>query len=151
VRGSRELNRLRTLSLAVVTLTDLRRVTACDEDQTYFRWYAEDAGLQRSQQLISESVELLYNVQDAEMQRENSARAWILNGVLVVLASLTLVSVSADAYNFVSGATSMIGHRTERTLLLAAFLALIVSLAAVMIWVVARSPRAPGGRHPRSR
>jgi hypothetical protein len=151
IRGSRELNRLRILSLAVVTLTDLRRVTACEEDQAYFRWYAEDAGLQRNQQLITESVELLYNVQDAEVQREHSTRERILNGILAVLASLTLVSVSADAYNFLSGATSIISRRTERAQLLFGFLAVVMLLAATVLWVQARPPRALRTQSARSK
>jgi hypothetical protein len=137
--------------LAVVTLTDLRRVTACEEDQAYFRWYAEDAGLQRNQQLIAESVELLYNVQDAEVQREHSTRERILNGILAVLASLTLVSVSADAYNFLSGATSIISRRAERAQLLLGFLAVVMLLAAMVLWVQARPPRALQNQSPRSK
>ncbi|MEU4233009.1 hypothetical protein AB0F17_52705 [Nonomuraea sp. NPDC026600] len=62
-RSARDLNRLRTLALAVVNLTDFTLVTQSAEDQTYFKAFARDASLDNQRKLITEACEMLYNIQ----------------------------------------------------------------------------------------
>ena len=81
-RGPEQLNQLRTLALAVVNLTKFGRVTQSGEDQEYFQHFAQDSSLDQTQQLLADSVYVLYNVQDAEAQTEQLKRDTLLNTVL---------------------------------------------------------------------
>jgi hypothetical protein len=137
-RTAQDLNRLRTLALAVVNLTNLDRVTPSDEDQEYFHKFASDAGLEDTRRLISEACDMLYNVQDAETQFEQSRRDNVLNAVVALLASLTLISVTADAYNFVRDQESIISGRVERAQLLLEFVIALALLFTLGVWLVRR-------------
>ena len=140
-RGPQELNRLRTLALAVVSLTNFGRVTQSDEDQDYFRRFAEDAGLAQTHELLTNAVDVLYNVQDAEAQDARSRREYVLNTVVVLLASLTLISVTADAYNFIGDQEPLIAERLQRALLLTEFILAVTLLVGVLLWYLSRPPR----------
>jgi hypothetical protein len=143
-RDSRDLNRLRTLALAVVNLTDFRRITQADEDQKYFQQFAADAGLDRTQQLITNAVDVLYNVQDAEAQDERARRESLLNGIVVLLASLTLVSVTVDAYNFIEMDEPLIDERLQRVRLLSEFVLALTLVVVILVWMLIRPRRGRG-------
>jgi hypothetical protein len=99
--GARNLNRLRTLAEAVVSLTNYAPVAAADEDQNYFRCFEKHARIAERHQLIQARCEILYNVQQAETQAHETRRERRLSAVLFILAGLTCISVLADSYNFV--------------------------------------------------
>jgi uncharacterized membrane protein HdeD (DUF308 family) len=137
-RDPSELNRLRTLALAVVNLTNFNLVTPTDEDQAYFRHFDQDAHINRRQDLITEACETVYNVQTAEIQEESSERQNLLSAILFVLASLTVVSVSADAYNFVRESGTIIDDMFTRTRLLVEFV-MAVAILAMLAVIISRS------------
>jgi hypothetical protein len=72
-RPSQDLNRLRTLALALVSLTNLELVTPTEEDRRYFALYEEHAKISQDQRFIQEACEILYNVQEAEFQWQPGA------------------------------------------------------------------------------
>jgi hypothetical protein len=120
-RSSQDLNRLRTLALALVSLTNFDLVTPTEEDQQYFRLFEKSAKIGKKQGFIQEACEILYNVQEAEFQWQQDRRDRILAYFLAGLTSLTLVSVMADSYNFIGGQNAaLISSRVERLELLAA-------------------------------
>jgi hypothetical protein len=138
-RSPQELNRLRILTLAVVSLTNFSRVTPIDEDRRYFSLYEQHAMLSEEKQFIQESCELLYNALQAELQWQQSKQDRLLGYFLAGLTSLTLISVLADAYSFVSGQNeALIQQRLQRMTLLLA----LVLLSATLVLLVVR----PGNR-----
>jgi uncharacterized membrane protein YidH (DUF202 family) len=139
-RSPQELNRLRTLALAVVNLTDFDRVVPTDEDQTYFRKFNEKAEMERKHQAIQDATEVLYNVQVAETQGEESKRQRMLNVIVLLLTSLTLISVTSDAYNFIRAEDLLIDRRFDRTRVLIEFVIGLVILVMLAIFAT-RAPR----------
>jgi hypothetical protein len=139
-RSVEDLNQLRTFALAVVNLTKTIRVTQTGEDRSYFERFAADAHLDQMQQSIVDAVEVLFNVQTAAAETHQARREQILNGVVIALASLTLISVSVDAYNFVREDQSLIADRLERTLLLGEFV-LALALLFLVPWLVSMGRR----------
>jgi hypothetical protein len=98
-------------------LGDFDSITTAVEDQAFFRLYSRDSGYAESRRILSEFIELLgflHNVQDAEAQEVRARREGWLNRSLIVLAFLTLVSVTADAYNFVRDQENIIPSRDQR-------------------------------------
>jgi hypothetical protein len=141
-RDSEALNKLRALALAVVSMTNLGRVTQTDEDRRYFEAFATSAQLEYTQQRLTNSVEVLYSVQEAEVQHDQIRRDSLLNGVVLLLASLALVSVSVDAYNFLGTQDHpLIGQQLRRVQLLLEFVGVLTLLVAVFVWAVIRRPR----------
>jgi len=113
-RRSHDLNRLRTLALALVSLTSFDLVTPTEEDQQYFRLFEKAANIRKKQSFIQEACEILYNVQEAEFQWQQDKRDRVLAYFLAGLTSLTLVSVLTESYNFVGGQNAaLIRSRTE--------------------------------------
>lgn len=133
LRDLDELNRLRTVALAVVTLTNVERVTEADEDRDYFRRFWESAQLERSQQLLQDSVTVLYEVQAAETQEVRARRESSLNAVVVVLAFLTVISVTADAYNFVREEEVLLAPQSVRFHFLIYSVVLLTVLATLVV------------------
>jgi hypothetical protein len=120
-RRSQDLNRLRTLALALVSLTNFDLVTPAEEDQQYFGLFEKVANVEKRQTFIQEACEILYNVQEAESEWQQDRRDRILAYFLAGLTSLTLVSVMADSYNFVGGPNAaLIRNRGGRLELLLA-------------------------------
>jgi hypothetical protein len=103
IRDHVDLNRLRTLALAVVSLTNFAPVAVAEEDQAYFRAYNENAKLGDMHDLILKRCEILLNVQQAEAEGEIARRELYLNKVVLTLTGFTLLSVLADTYGFVRG------------------------------------------------
>ena len=143
-RTPQELNRLRTLALAVVNLTDFAQVAPSEEDQAYFRRFDASAELGRKHEAIQQATEVLYSVQVAETQVQDARRQRMLNIIVLLLTSLTIISVTADAYDFIRAEDLLIERRIERTRLLAEFvvgLVLIVLLASIATRAPRRSRR----------
>ena len=99
-RNHVELNRLRTLALAVVSLTNFTPVAAAEEDQAYFKAYNENAKLGDMHDLILQRSEILLNVQQAEAEEEKTRRDLYLNTIVLTLTGFTLLSVLTDTYGF---------------------------------------------------
>jgi hypothetical protein len=97
---SRDLNRLRTLAEAVVSLTNYAEVAAADEDQLYFDCWEKHARIATRHGLLQARCEILYNVQQAETEASNTDRQQLLSYALFILTGLTCVSVFADSYGF---------------------------------------------------
>ena len=140
-RSPEELNRLRTLALAVVSVTRFEGVTATEEDQTYFRKFNESADIGGKHEMIQRATEVLYNVQVAETQEKESRRQWVLSVIVGLLTSLTLISVTADAYDFIRADESLIERRAYRLLLVTLEIALIVAILVVLLTVAVRARR----------
>jgi hypothetical protein len=100
-RSPRALNRLRTLALAVVSLTRFDTASAAEEDQEYFRRFESQAHIADRHGRIQQQCEILLNVQAAETQAEEAKREKILNRAVLVLTAFTLVSVLVESYQFV--------------------------------------------------
>ena len=109
-RGPEELNRLRTLALAVVNVTQFNLVAQADEDRAYFAKFAAASDIDTHHRLIQDACELLHNVQLAQRQHEDARRQKLLNAVVLLLTSLTLVSVTVDGYSFIAGDASVISN-----------------------------------------
>jgi hypothetical protein len=100
-RTAREYNRLRTLALAVVSLTDYNLISMDNEDQAYFSFWEKNARLADRRHRIQEQCELLHNVQETETIREESRREWWLSCIVLFLTAFTFISVVLDSYNFI--------------------------------------------------
>jgi hypothetical protein len=139
-RASQALNRLRTLSLAVVNLTDFDQVAEAEEDQLYFSRFSADAGIERKQRTIQEAAETLYNVQVADLQRDDAKRQWTLSVIVGLLTSLTLISVTADAYDFLRQGDPLIRSQLARAVILVVEVLLIVAILGALVTLALRAP-----------
>ena len=146
-RSAEDLNRLRTLALAVVSLTNFQSVTATDEDRSYFQLYESNAHLARLHAQIQESCEVVYNVQVAATQLTSTRRQDLLNAILLLLTSLTLISVSVDAYDFLRDQEPIIRDRPIRAVILLVELALIATILAVFFRLFRSRSRASHAGH----
>jgi hypothetical protein len=117
-RDPRELNRLRTLALAVVSLTSYAAITATEEDQSYFDCYERHAKIRERHQIIQDRCEILLNVQVAETQSEEAKRQQLLNGVVLFLTAFTFLSVFADSYTFLQEGEHWLPHLLHRVVVL---------------------------------
>jgi hypothetical protein len=140
-RTPEELNRLRTLALAVVNLTSFDRVSPTEEDQAYFRRFERNADITGKQRMIQHATELLYNVQVAATQEKDSRRQWILSIIVGLLTSLTLISVTADAYNFIREDESLIERQIYRVVLVGVEFLLILAILVALLFLTVRSAR----------
>jgi hypothetical protein len=125
-RDPQELNRLRTLALAVVSLTSYAAVTATEEDQSYFDCFERQAKIGERHQIIQERCEILHNVQVAETQAEEAKRQQLLNGVVLFLTAFTFLSVFADSYTFLAEGEQWLPQLLHRVVVLGSLLVLIV-------------------------
>ena len=141
-RSAQDLNRLRTLALAVLGLTDFSLVTQSDEDQAYFRRFSNNAHLHRRHESVLRACETLYNIQTAETTEQDARRQNTLNGIMFVLATLTLVSVTTDAYNFVRADAPIFGDLGTRLQVLVEFILAVCAVSVLTI--IGTSPRRRG-------
>jgi hypothetical protein len=139
-RDPEDLNRLRNLALAVVSLTESTLVTETDEDRRYFAEFEKVANTDKKRQFISTAAEMVYSVADAETQRTNARRQNLVSAIVLLLTSLTLLSVSADAYDFVRAEQLIVSDRGERLGLVLEFV-LGVCLLVAVVWYLVMSPR----------
>ena len=127
-----ELNRLRVLSMGLITMSQYESVGASDEEQRYFELWEHHARLKVRHQRVVAQADLLHNVQAAETTRAEGDRERLLNRVVLFLTAFTFVSVLVDSYNFIAyydgwfGAT---GHRAG--LLTLVFLGVAATLIAL--------------------
>jgi len=135
-RSSTELNRLRTLALAVVTLTQYAGVAEAAEDQHYFACWEENAKIKERHEKIQQQCELLYNVQAAETQTEEARRERTLNRVVLVLTAGTLISVLVDSYEFIDYKEGWLGIWVHRAWLLTAVVILVVTALLLLLRVI---------------
>jgi hypothetical protein len=142
-RQPEELNRLRTLALAVVSVTNFDLVTPTEEDRRYFRLFDQEAKVGQRQRFIQDACEILYNVQEAEVQGEQAKRDRTLGYILGGLTSLTVISVSVDAYNFVREDQPLVQERLQRVQLLVEFL-LLLGVVALLVFFMTRRRLARG-------
>jgi len=98
-----ELNRLRTLALAVVNLTVFESVTQTAEDQAYFRAYDAYANLQKVHEIILSRSDILLEVQKAEEEQEKKRRDDNLNTTIIFLTGFAILSTLFDVYEFLKG------------------------------------------------
>jgi hypothetical protein len=109
IRGHRgglnhiELNRLRTLALAVISLTKFQTVTQTEEDQAYFRAYERNAKLDKLHDTMLSGSAVLLSVQQAEADKEQERRDDNLNTAVIFLTGFTLLSTLWDVYEFLKG------------------------------------------------
>jgi hypothetical protein len=143
-RTPQTLNRLRTLALAVVNLTDFDQVAEAEEDHAYFSRFSGDAGIETKQRTIQQATETLYNVQVAESQRDDARRQWTLSLIVGLLTSLTLISVTADAYNFLRQDEPLIQSQTERGFVLIVEVLLIIAILGAFATLAIRARRRRG-------
>jgi hypothetical protein len=144
-RDPEDLNRLRNLALAVVSLTESSVVTETEEDRKYFAAFEQVANTDKKRQFISTAADMVYSVADAETQRVNARRQNLFSAIVLLLTSLTLLSVSADVYDFVRAEQSLVEDRNDRVRLLAEFV-LALCLLVTVLWYLVIAP----GRHRRS-
>jgi hypothetical protein len=139
-RGHRELNRVRTLALAVISLTDFSLVTPTPEDQTYFSLFQNDSKLDGRRRQISEACDLLYNVQIAEQQDQDAQGQFFLGAVVLVLTALSLVGVMVSGYDFIRAQQEVFPTRTMRYELLVGAV-LVLSVIVLVIVAINRPMR----------
>ena len=132
-RSLADLNRLRIVAMAIVALTRVDRVAQSEEDRTYLSRYSDYANLAETRSILGESIEVLYQVQAAEVQEERARKESVLNLVVVFIALLTLISVTSDAYNFVRDQQAIVSSLAQRIQLLATFLLTLSLLALVLL------------------
>jgi hypothetical protein len=125
-RNHVELNRLRTLALAVVSLTNFAPVAAAEEDQSYFKAYNKNAKLDDMHELILTRSDILLNVQQAEAEEERARRELYLNTVVLMLTGFTLLSVLADTYGFIRGEERWFQAVVDRAKILAGIVLMLV-------------------------
>ena len=140
-RSASDLNRLRTLALAVVTATELTMVTPTDEDQQYFRRFADYAQLDRLRDSIQSSCEILYNIQAAEEKHQQDRRDSRLNSFFAFLTALTLVSVVVDSYAYVRDEDPLLASRGLRSLTLVLLLIAVTGFFATRWGIPTRRRR----------
>lgn len=128
-----ELNRLRTLALAVVSLTSFAPVAVAEEDRRYFALYDARAKTAELHKVILERAEILLNVQQAEAAEEESGRQTFLGGVALLLTGFTMISVLADTWDFAKDADEWPAVRADRLAVLALTVLLLVVVFA-SIW-----------------
>ena len=98
-----ELNRLRTLALAVISLTRFESITQAAEDQAYFTAYDQQARLNRLHEIILSRSEVLLGVQEAEADQEQARRDDNLNTAVIFLTGCAVMSTLWDVYEFLKG------------------------------------------------
>lgn len=140
-RNSTELNRLRTLALAVISLTQYAGVAAADEDQRYFESWEEHAKLSERHHKIQQQCELLYNVQVAETQAEEEKRDRLLNRVVLFLTAFTFISVLVDSYDFIDYRAGWFSIWIHRAMILACVLLGLGVVVVIILRAVGRLRR----------
>ena len=115
-------------------VTPLRSATRSsgwtDEDQAYFRRFADYSQLDRLRASIQSSCEILYNVQAAEEKHQQERRDSRLNSFFAFLTALTLVSVVVDSYAYVRDEDPLLVSREIRSLTLVLLLVAVTGFFA---------------------
>jgi len=109
-----QLNRLRTLALAVIGLTKFEGVTQTQEDRDYFRAYDRSAQLDKIHENILSNSEVLSIVQKGEFELEQEHRADWFNTLILFLTGFTALTVLKDVYEFLKSDDTDIGANVVR-------------------------------------
>jgi hypothetical protein len=136
LRDPGELNRLRTLALAVVGLTRFESAASTHEDAAYFACYGRDAKIEERHRLLLDQCEILHNVENAEVQSQEATRQHYLNGVLLFLTGFTFLSVLADSYSFVRGDEHWLPLVLHRIVIWGSLVALLLMALLALIKVI---------------
>jgi hypothetical protein len=104
-----QLNRLRTLALAVIGLTKFKGVTQTEEDQAYFTAYDRNAQLDELHARILANGEVLATVQKGEAELEQERRDDWLNTAVIFLTGFTMLTVLKDIYEFLKSEDTGVG------------------------------------------
>lgn len=145
VRDHMDLNRLRTLALAVVRLTNFALVTQTEEDQAYFSRYEQCAQLGKIREQINKDAEILLNVQMAEAADNVAKRETFLNVVALFLAGFALLSVTVDSFGFVRDSSQM-SINPDRMGVLVFSITFICAILVLLIARIRRSRKRPRRR-----
>lgn len=137
-RDPKELNRLRTLALAVVSLTSYTSVAIAEEDQNYFAAFERLAKIGEQHRLIQERCEILHNVQVAETQSDEARRQNLLNRVVLFLTGFTFLSVFGDSYGFLEKEDKWLPLLIHRTVVLGSVVVLIVVVISALLKLSSR-------------
>ena len=128
-----QLNRLRTLVLAVIGLTKFKGVTQTDEDQAYFKAYDENAQLDEVHKRILDNAEVLSTVQKGESELEQERRDDWLNTAVIFLTGFTMLTVLKDIYEFLKSEDTGVGAN-----LLHDEVATIVTATLILVLLILR-------------
>jgi len=127
-----ELSRLRTLALAVTSMTRFETVTQTAEDQAYFEAYDKQARLDRLQENILRGSEVIFNVEKAEADREQERRVDNLNTSVIFLTGIAVLSALWDIYEFIRGG----GEQLEESILrMGTLMAVLLLLLLLLIGI----------------
>ena len=127
----RDLNRLRTLALAVNSMTSYEQITATEEDHKYFQKWERHAKIANRHATIANRCEVLYNVQDAEKQARETRRSRLLSDILFILTGITLIGFLTGAYDFIRDQEQWLATAGQR--------AVALGLMAVILYVISRT------------
>jgi hypothetical protein len=133
-----ELNRLRTLALAVVSLTKFGSVAVAEEDQAYFAAYDKKAKLGELHDGISQRLEVLLNVQQFEAAEEQTGRELFLNTVALFLTGFALLGVLTDMYGFATESGDLPAIDVIRLEILTATIVLVLLVLLLLRKRIAR-------------
>src|SRR5262249_47575750 len=115
--------------------TQFNLVAQAEEDRAYFTRFAAASNIDMHHKLIQDACEMLHNVQVAERQHQDTRRQNLLNSIVLLLTSLTLVSVTVDAYNFAREEETLITDRLSRVQVLAEFVLALALLISFVIYL----------------
>jgi len=128
-----QLNRLRTLALAVIGLTKFKGVTQTEEDQAYFSAYDRNAQLDELHSRILANGEVLSTVQKGESELEQERRDDWLNTAVIFLTGFTMLTVLKDIYEFLKSEDTGVGSN-----LLHNEVATVISVMLISILLILR-------------
>jgi hypothetical protein len=140
-RKWKDLNRLRTLALAVVSLTSYGPVAVADEDQAFFRCWEKYARIEIRQRRIQKQCDLLYNVEADEAQAEERKREWVLSRVILFLTALTFITVVTDSFGFVHHEEGWLASWPHRLAILGGILAALAVVLMVLLHYMGKMSR----------
>jgi hypothetical protein len=137
-----EVNRLRALALAAISLTRFESVTQSAEDRAYFQAYENDAQLDGLRNTILSYSEVLAIVQKGESELEQERRDDWLNTAVIFLTGFTILTVLKDIFEFLKGEDKgFLENWIHDDIAISAIVTLIVVLAVLRRKVVHRRSR----------
>ena len=129
-RDPKDMNRLRTLALTIVNLSDFRLVTEAQEDLKFYECFDKHAFLaDRRENIRKQCGELFGTVLEAKRLAQEER----LNMIIVSLTSLTALSVFVDAQGFLSASGPLLPALGERWLVFGLAVAAVACIAAVVV------------------
>jgi hypothetical protein len=127
-----QLNRLRTLALAVIGLTKFKGVTQTEEDQAYFAAYDRYAELDELHSRILDNSEVLATVQKGESELEQERRDDWLNTAVIFLTGFTMLTVLKDIYEFLKSEDIGVGSNLLHNEVATAISVLLITILLIL-------------------